>query len=244
MQNNKNYNYIFVFIISVIASLLLSVTSEALKEKSKMNIILDKKKNILLAIGLETKGLGPSEILNLYNTNIEEKHINLMGEEISARSEDIILIENKITGEVKYYLHKIDLNNEVLPLYDSNSQNAFILPISGKGLWSSLYGYIAISKDKNTVQGITFYKQGETAGLGAEIAKEWFQNNFKGKKIFNNYNELVSISVVKGKASDVLSGEQLNHAVDGISGATITSRGVTNLLKRDLNRYKVFLEKI
>ena len=96
--------------------------------------------------------------------------------------------------------------------------------------------------DLNTVIGITFYKHGETPGLGGEVEKKWFQNNFVGKKIFNQTGELVSVKVVKGKVNDVYFGEALNHGVDGISGATITSRGVSYFLKRDLLKYEQYLK--
>jgi len=89
--------------------------------------------------------------------------------------------------------------------------------------------------DLNTVKGITFYKHGETPGLGGEIEKKWFQENFIGKKIFNDGGKLMSVSVAKGKAMDE------NHEVDGISGATITSKGVSDFLKNDLLRYIDFL---
>ena len=77
---------------------------------------------------------------------------------------------------------------------------------------------------------------------GGEVEKKWFQDNFIGKKIFNNLGELMSITVVKGKVGDVYSGDQIQHGVDGISGATITSNGVTTFLKRDLNKYKNYFQ--
>ena len=104
-------------------------------------------------------------------------------------------------------------------------------------MWSTLYGYIALEKDFNTVKGITFYQHGETPGLGGEVDKLWFQENFIGKKIYDVNDKFVSIEVVKGKVSDIYSGNKANHAVDGISGATITSRGVSDFIKSDLSRY-------
>ena len=112
--------------------------------------------------------------------------------------------------------------------------NAFILPISGKGLWSSLYGYFAIdNKNYSTVKGITFYQHGETPGLGAEIAKDWFKSSFIGKEIYSD-NNIKSILVLKAGQADP---DNL-YEVNGISGATITGRGVEVLLKRDLLRYE------
>ena len=115
--------------------------------------------------------------------------------------------------------------------------NALILPVSGKGLWSSLFGYFALDLENySTVKGITFYEHGETPGLGAEISKDWFKSSFIGKEIFLD-NQLISIHVAKAGKAD----KKNIHEVDGISGATITGRGVETLLKRDLLRYEPYL---
>ena len=150
---------------------------------------------------------------------------------------DLISKENNQSGEVKYY----NDSNEFLPLYIDNSRKAIVLPISGKGLWSTLFGYFAIdSNDYSTVKGITFYKHKETPGLGGEVSKKWFQENFIGKEIYKD-NVLHSVKVAKAGYADK---EDL-YEVDGISGATITSNGVSDFLKRDLKRYeKYFMRKL
>ena len=96
-----------------------------------------------------------------------------------------------------------------------------------------MFGFISISDDGDTVKGITFYKHKETPGLGGEVDKKWFQENFVNKKIFKN-GKLVSVKVVKLVQEDI-------HEVDGITGATITSKGVSDFLMRDLLRYENFL---
>ncbi len=220
-------------------SLLLALTSTQLKNLQEFNIELDKKKNILKCIGKDLALMNADAIIKEYKSNISNIILNSNGD-IAANiaSENLESVPNKSTGEVKYFLNNI----EYLPAYKSSNPEAFIIPISGKGLWSTLFGYFALEMDLNTVIGITFYKHGETPGLGGEVEKKWFQNNFVGKKIFNQTGELVSIKVVKGKVNDVYSGEALNHGVDGISGATVTSRGVSDFLKRDLLKYEKYLK--
>ena len=220
-------------------SLLLALTSTQLKNLQEFNIELDKKKNILKCIGKDLSLMNADAIFKEYKSNISNIILNSNGD-IAANiaSENLESVPNKSTGEVKYFLNNI----EYLPAYKSSNPEAFIIPISGKGLWSTLFGYFALEMDLNTVIGITFYKHGETPGLGGEVEKKWFQNNFVGKKIFNQTGELVSIKVVKGKVNDVYSGEALNHGVDGISGATVTSRGVSDFLKRDLLKYEQYLK--
>jgi len=222
-----------------VVSLLLALTSTQLKNLQEFNIELDKKKNILKCIGKDLALMNADAIIKEYESNIRNIILNSNGD-IAANiaSENLESVPNKSTGEVKYFLNNI----EYLPAYKSSNPEAFIIPISGKGLWSTLFGYFALEMDLNTVIGITFYKHGETPGLGGEVEKKWFQNNFVGKKIFNQTGDLVSIKVVKGKVNDVYSGKDLNHGVDGISGATITSRGVSDFLKRDLLRYGQYMK--
>ena len=179
------------------------------------------------------------EIIEEYANNISNIILKLNGDVIdNIASENLESVPIKSTGEVKYFLNNI----EYLPAYKSLNPEAFIIPISGKGLWSTLFGYFALEMDLNTVIGITFYKHGETPGLGGEVEKKWFQNNFVGKKIFDKTGNLVSINVVKGKVNDVYFGRDLEHGVDGISGATITSQGVSYFLKRDLLKYDLYFK--
>ena len=204
------------------------------------NIEIAQKENILISIGLDISNYNEDNIINEYKSRINNIILDLQGNLVSnIKHADLKLIENKQTGQVSYF-HD---HNEYLLAYESIDPSAFIIPISGKGLWSTLYGYFALKDDYNTVNGITFYDHGETAGLGGEVEKKWFQDNFIGKKIYNEEGELISIMVVKGKASDVLNDKFINHGVDGISGATITSNGVTSFLLRDLKRYKIFFDK-
>ena len=226
--------YIFILTIAIVCSLLLSLASEGLKDLRNKNIEIDKKKNILTAIGIDVDKFTILDVDKSFIENdIDTLIISLDGNVADIKLNDINELENKQNGKVSYYYN----SKEVLPLYKAKAKNVIIIPISGKGLWSSLFGYFAIDADNfSTVQGITFYAHGETPGLGAEISKEWFQSNFIGKEIYDE-GELLSIRVTKPGLANGL------YEVDGISGATITSNGVTALLKRDLERYKNYFIK-
>ena len=226
--------YVFILSIAIVCSLLLSLASEGLKDLRNKNIEIDKKKNILTAIGIDVDKFTILDVDKSFIENdIDTLIISLDGNVADIKLNDINELENKQNGKVSYYYN----SKEVLPLYKAKAKNVIIIPISGKGLWSSLFGYFAIDADNfSTVQGITFYAHGETPGLGAEISKEWFQSNFIGKEIYDE-GELLSIRVTKPGLANGL------YEVDGISGATITSNGVTALLKRDLERYKNYFIK-
>ena len=228
--------YIFILTITIVCSFFLSLASEGFKNKKNKNIEVDKKKNILSAIGVDINSFNVSDIDNYFKNYIDTLIIDLEGDAIADISiNDLSEIENKSTGEVRYY-HG---DSEYLPMYIETEKKVMIMPVSGKGLWSSLFGYFAIdTNDYSTVRGITFYAHGETPGLGAEISKKWFQNNFVGKEIYSSDDILESVTVLKGKAPS-----NSKYEVDGISGATITSNGVTELLDRDLKRYEPYFIK-
>lgn len=243
-------------IITLISSILLSYTYSALKERSDHNVRFDKQRNIIKSTGIDIQLLSEEDIINNYTQNITE----IILDENCNRVEDVawsslMLFEDKKSG-ISFFINKKDKIKfnaiedkefdksitKYLPLFYHSLKNVYIFPISGKGLWSTLFGFLALDSDKNTVKGITFYKHKETPGLGGEVDKEWFQRNFIGKKIFNSDDNLVSVEVLKGAASMLPENKKI-HAVDGISGATVTSKGLSDFLLRDLKRYESFLRE-
>ena len=227
----------FVMLVSFVSSLVLALLYSTLINRVEENIRLDKKQSILRVIGINSSNLSSEEVNLKYEEHINEFVINTDGEIVDIPLSEIVWKENKSTGMTDYLYSKNMV--QYLPLYQSINPNGYIIPISGKGLWSTLKGYFAISEDKNTSLGIVFYSHKETPGLGGEVDKVWFQDQFKidkGKKIFNKDGALVSIIVNNRKNTD-----GKIHEVDGITGATVTSNGVTKFLKRDLDRYKNFL---
>ncbi len=143
-----------------------------------------------------------------------------------------------------------------LPLklvYVLGEKEGYVIPINGFGLWDAIYGYLALDADADTVLGSTWYSQAETAGLGAIIATPEWQKQFNGKVIFQQslngstdfQRAQLGITVVKGKVSDILgTAPKSKSAVDGISGATITGKGVTDAYADCLSEYRPFLEKV
>jgi len=232
-ENLKTYQ--FVLTLAVVCAFLLSLTNSNLKEKQLYNIEVDRQKNVLKCAGFDVATLSSEEIVENYNLSIVEKVLSLNGDELDIKINDLNVLENKVTGQLNYYYE----NDEYLPLYVYESggmiQN-YILPISGKGLWSTLFGFVSLSDDFKLVKGITFFQHAETPGLGGEVDNPNFQKQFIDKKIFDENNDLVSVKVVKpGMAKG-------DYQVDGLSGATITSNGLSNFLKEDLNRYKNFFK--
>ena len=108
-------------------------------------------------------------------------------------------------------------------------------------MWDAIWGYISFQSDFNTVKGVSFDHKGETAGLGAEITKDWFKNSFVDEKIFNSYGEFVGITVLKGN-NDPKNQDKNDHEVDAISGSTITGDGVTDMIYERLENYISYMK--
>ena len=229
MDVNKNtYTFAFAVIMVIIVAAILSSTFIKLKPLQDKNIELEKKQNILSSIGINVLRDSSDIIYPFYIK--KEIVLNWQGEEVEGSAFDVDL-----SVELKK-----DKKEQLLPLFISevNQQQKYIIPLRGKGLWGPIWGFIALEEDLNSVYGAVFDHKAETPGLGAEINRPFFQDQFQGKHIFNE-NELVSIIVVKGGAdpSDM-------YSVDGISGGTITSDGVSDMLLERLTMYLPYLEKI
>jgi len=233
--HKNSYVFLFAAVVTITCSILLASAANLLRERQQENIALDKQKNILTSAGLiksGAEGISRKEILDLYDKNIVSQVVDTTGK----------VLENKTVENIDPKKEK-----HLLPVYLYRSEGtvrSYIIPISGKGLWSTIYGYLALEPDLNTVRGITFYQHGETPGLGGEIVKEWFTDSFIGKKILSPEGKLVSVSVVKGKVAEKIPDSDAYHYVDGISGSTLTGKGVTNFLKKDLERYETYFETI
>jgi len=230
MDVNKNsYTLGFAAIMVVIVAALLSVAYIKLKPYQDTNIELEKKQNILSSVGINVDRDAAEKAYYTYITS------------------DLVLNNKGDTLEDAGSAFDIDLSKEIkkeasaqlLPLFISevDGRAMYIIPLRGKGLWGPIWGFISLEDSLNKVYGAVFDHKGETPGLGAEINKVDFQEQFAGKTIFEG-EEFISIAVIKGRDTK---GDK--HAVDGISGGTITSDGVSEMLSERLNMYLPYFKK-
>lgn len=232
MDRGNAYTIIFALIICILASSALTLVSKGLEPRKNFNIEIDRKKNVLKAFGVDIKGKKSNDIMTFYNENIEEYVIDKSGSKV----------EGKKPSEIDP-VKDIDLN--AVYKGSSNEVQGFAVPVVGPGLWGAMYGYLALENDLNTIKGISFYDHKETPGLGGEIEADWFTKNFAGKKICDDAGALKSIRVVKGIVKDVIADPlEQRHCVDGISGATMTSDGVTETIKKSLAIFEPHFQKI
>ena len=219
MNRDSNvYTVVYAAVMVILVAVLLAFTSQSLRSFQKANEDNDKRQQILRSVNVSVPA---NEAEAKYNELIKDAFlINANGEKVGDAQAAFVGGED---GTFPVFVANID------------GQTKYIMAMNGAGLWGPLWGYISVDADKNTVFGTDFSHAGETPGLGAEITKSAFSSQFAGKQIFKN-GEFKSIAVVKpGKSVD---GQDY---VDGISGGTITSQGVGNMLFDSLKGYEKFL---
>ncbi len=226
--NSNSYTIIYASVLVVIVAFALAFVSSSLKDTQAKNEDFDKMKQILSAINIDASQAADVQV---------EFDKYIKADEIMNSKAEVVKTEGGFLIDMKAELAK-DLTDRSLPVYiaEVNGETKYILPLFGAGLWNSIWGYIALNEDKNTVYGVFFDHAGETPGLGAEIVTDHFQNQFKEKHIYSNNK--VALSVVKnGKVKNT------EFEVDGLSGGTITSNGVDAMLKNCISQYDEFLNK-
>lgn len=221
----------FAVIVCLACSVLVSAAALGLRDRQETNLLLDIRKNILKAVGLFEPGMDAERVTQLFDERMVGLVLTREGEVVEGRTADSV---------------DPDREPDLLRLYEYQEQDeirAYAFPIQGQGLWSTVYGYLSLGADLNTITGITFYKHGETPGLGGEIEKAWFQDQYVGKKVLDEEGRIVGVATVKGKAAEVHP-ENLEHYVDGISGATITADAVDDMMLEALKAYEPFFARI
>lgn len=219
MSDNKNKKknvILFALLLSVICSLIITASAVGLKGLQAANMALDKKINILKAADLiKDKKPSKKDINAMYDAHIKEVMVDGKGN----------IIETYVPDSLNLYFYQ-----------DNGVIKGYILPINTRGLWGKIQGYLAFENDGRTVSGFSVFSHSETPGLGGEIESAWFRKNFKGKKILNSRNQFVSVGIAKGKAENLPKDLQ-SHFVDGISGATLTGRFLSEGIKETLMKY-------
>jgi Na+-transporting NADH:ubiquinone oxidoreductase subunit C len=238
MERSSTYIIGFAAAVCLVCGVFVSSSAVALKSKQEDNKVLDRQKKVLVVAGLVENGGGESadEIRSLFADHIKTRIIDLKSgkylkddpsfDQRKAAKDPEQSREVSNPAQVKRIPH----NAIVYHKMKNGQVDRLILPIEGKGLWSTLYGFLALGKDANTVKGIIFYEHGETPGLGGEIENPRWMGLWPGKLLFKTDAQGlpkgdVKLEVKKGQATP---GDA--YAIDGLSGATITSRGVTHLV--------------
>lgn len=228
-RNSNKYTFIYSIVLVVVVAAILTFVAVGLGPKQVRNVELEKKSNILQTINIVSTTTDVEQLFNKYI--IDAFAVDISGNKVEGIEAFKVSVREELKKEAK---------DQCWPVYIAKLDDGsvkYIFSLDGKGLWGGIWGYISFDEDLNTVYGVNFDHKSETPGLGAEIALPNFQNQFKGKQIFEN-NSFVSIDVTKKDTKNNI------HAVDAISGGTITSNGVKKMLNNCLNSYLKYIDKI
>ena len=226
---SNRYIFIFSSVMVIVVATILSMAATLLKPLQEKNLEIEKKRSILGSINIPADKNNTEELYDKYIT--ETFVINSKGE----KKEGIDAFNVVLKVE-----QKKPLEQQSLPIFYATTDDdskVIILPLEGKGLWGPIWGYISLKEDMNTIYGITFDHKGETPGLGAEINTSAFEDQFREMKIFEA-EKFVSVKVLKSNEKPIE-----GHSVDAISGGTITSKGLEQMLFDSIEKYVDYLKK-
>lgn len=228
--NSNTYTIIYASVVVIIVAFLLAFVSSLLKAPSEANERIDKKKQILASLNIR----------GLDNSLVEGKYAEVVTADLVVDSKGDTVNAGAEKDKAGFTINRKDMNDDNLPVFvcTVDGQTKYVLPLVGKGLWGTIWGYLALNDDCRTVYGAYFSHESETAGLGAIITEESFQNEFKGKNVFDEKDNVVLQVVKYGQVKDA------DTQCDGISGATLTSVGVNNMLYEYLGKYKAYLNAV
>ena len=252
MQRDSVLNtFVVSTCLCVVCSVLVSSAAVFLRKPQQANKVREMRKNVLLAAGLFDENVPLDDLFE----QIETKIVDLeTGQYVPATKLDPKKYDQRAAAKDPDSSVEISPDDDLAGIKQREKYSfvylvkkdgkldQVVLPIKGKGLWSTLYGFIALDADMQKIRGITFYEHGETPGLGGEIDNDtWKEKWKKGKLAFDDTGQ-VRIEVVRGNANP--NGEDLKYQIDGLAGATITSQGVSRLVQYWLGEdgFKPFLE--
>lgn len=238
------------FLLCIVCSVLVSTAAVKLKPLQERNKALSTKKNILQAAGLLEEGKDVEQMFKQIQIKVVDLSSGEFNESIDPGKYNQKAAAKDPAQSIRIPpaqdIAKIGRRAKLAPVFmvqEDGELKTIILPMHGKGLWSTMYAFLALEGDANTVKGYTFYDHGETPGLGGEVDNPLWKQQWVGKKIFDDEWKL-AVEILKGKVN--LSKPEAIHQADGLSGATLTNVGVHNLMRYWLsdNGFGKFLVKI
>jgi Na+-transporting NADH:ubiquinone oxidoreductase subunit C len=236
-------------LVCFVCSVLVSGAAVLLKPQRMANKDLDRNKNILQAAGLyDRETTADADVVGLFKdveirlVDLEEKRL-LSALEATDLGIDPATYDQRKASKNPEISKELDTREDIASisrrarysvvyiLKEAGQINRIVIPVHGYGLWSTLYGFVALEADMNTISGITFYEHGETAGLGGEVDNPKWKALWPGKQVYGDDLDddgSVQLKVIKGNVDPA--SRNAMHQVDGLSGATLTSRGIQNLV--------------
>lgn len=224
------------FLVCLVCSIVVSTAAVSLKPQQEINKVREVKKNILAAAGLLDDSRSIEEQFEVIRTQVVDLKTGQFAADIDAEtydqrkaSKDPAASEKLTASDDIASIKRLENYSKVYTVEENGQLKTLILPIRGYGLWSTLRGFVALESDLNTVVGFGFYEHAETPGLGGEVDNPRWKSQWIGKKVYDNSGD-VALFVKKGTVDQSIALEAA-HGVDGLAGATLTAKGVSNLVE-------------
>lgn len=236
-EENAAKPFYSVLVLAFVCSALVAGAAVGLRPLQEANQLLDQKNNILYAAGLFEEGKSVEEMFAPIETRLVELSTGEFVAEETIAPESYKQLQAALSNETGRILsneediarlRRLEKYSLVYLVKKGEHTEQIILPVRGKGLWSTMFAYVALDGDLTTIRGVSFYEHGETPGLGGEIDNHRWQKGWQGKKVYTESGD-VGLKFVKGKASS--QDPDQDHQIDGLSGATLTTKGVNNLME-------------
>jgi Na+-transporting NADH:ubiquinone oxidoreductase subunit C len=233
VQRSNLYVILYAAALTIVCGVLLAVAAEGLKPRQQANVVLEQKSNILSTVMELEKG---NDISAIYDKRVKSYVVDAEGNTVEGARAEAIILEEEYKKPVEQRQYPV---YEIVSEEDTSKVQFYVLPLYGHGLWDNIWGFIALRSDLATINGVSFSHTAETPGLGARIAEPEVQKRFIGKKVFDNNGNLASIVMMKGEGNNYSNDP---HKVDGMSGATITAKGLNVMIADYLSGYENFLK--
>ncbi len=244
MQQSNTYIIVFTAILTIILGGLLSLANQGLKPMQDKSIEIDTKKQILGAV-VDVSEMSNQQILDYYNGTIKSIVVDYNGELIETDEKGSPIVAEEVNIPKNFKQQPEDRQYPVFIYHaegNDDAVEAYILPMYGTGLWGPIWGYVALETDLNTIKGAVFDHETETPGLGARITEKEVQQRFENKQIYDENGNLESVYMLKGESNPESALDE--HHINGMSGATITGKGLSDMLKSYFSYYQGYIEKV
>ncbi len=237
MKVNKDangYTFAFSIILVIVVGVILSSLSLGLKDRKDANVAVKKKMNILSALGVEsTRKDGAEKYEQYVKDSYVISHSGVLQENLPEEKQAFSLDVQK-----QFRDKTVSESDRLYPIFEAekDGEKLYVLPVVGKGLWGPIWGFVALADDFETIVGTSFDHKGETPGLGAEISQSFFESRYNGEKIAHDGVFTPIMVVQNGTGSET-------QKVDGITGGTITSKGVERMVNETMEVYYKYFSK-
>ena len=243
---SNGYTVVFSTIMVVVVAAALTLISLGLKDRQQVNIDNEKRQNILKSAGIAIEGKVSDENAQKYGFILEKGTVEDTYKKY-VNEDDCFIVDtlgNVVEGKAFEVNTKKEKNKLPVFVVNKNGEKLYVVPLTGNGLWGAIWGYASLKSDFNTINGVVFDHASETPGLGAEMTQLYFCEQFEGRQMYEGNDFLGIMNVYKGNPKNPNDDQDKLHGIDAISGSTLTTKGVQDMVNKSLKAYGAYKNSV